>query len=222
MRYSSMSGQDRVSIFLPTQNDHFLEPKTKPYIPGTPLVDPSDFTEFIFPQSVSLPVIAESPVEYYPPTHPTPGLPATKRMSVSRLYYQLGQWLDFYTGDHTLSQRLRQLRSSSMSGTEPPAAPDLAKAREVIGERNIELFPQFGVTENWPPALFVHGTEDSRVPLSESEHLVGKLGAVGVENELIIVEGQEHAFDNMVPDAEREFGRIFDRAAAFLVQNLRK
>ena len=216
-----MSGQDTVPISHPMQNDHFLKPKTKPYLPDVPLVDPSDFTEFIFPQSMSLPIVAESPLEYYPPTHPTPGLPATKRMYIFRLYYQLGQWLDYYTGDHTLSQRLRQLLSSSTSGIEPPAAPGPAKAREVIGERNIELFPQFGVTEDWPPALFVHGTKDSRVPLSESKHLAEKLRAVGVENELIVVEGQEHVFD-CAPDVEMEFGRIFDRAAAFLIQNLRK
>ncbi|KAF9783255.1 Alpha/Beta hydrolase protein [Thelephora terrestris] len=202
-------------------NDQFLEPKTKPYIPNVPLVDPSGFAEFLFPQSMALPIIAESPVEYYPTTHPTPGLPATKRMQLSRLYYQLGQWLDYYTGDHTLSQRLRQLRSS---GTEPLLAPDPAKAGEVIGEKNIKLFPQFGVTENWPPTLLVHGTADSRVPFSESKHLAEQLTAVGVENELIVVDGREHAFDILVPaaEAEREFGRMFDRAVAFLVQRLRQ
>jgi len=89
------------------QNDHFLEPKTKPFLPNEPLLDPSDFSEFIFPQSTSIPVTAEFP--YYPPTHPTP---ETKRMYLFKLYYQLGEWLDYYTGDHTLSARLRQLRSS--------------------------------------------------------------------------------------------------------------
>ena len=203
------------------QNDNFLEPKTKPWIPGRGLVDPSDFTEFIFPQSASLPITTESPLEYYPPTHATPGLPATKRMYLTRLYYQLGQWLDYYTGDHTLSERLRQLRSSPPSGPELPSTIDLTKAREVIGEKNIGLFPQFGVTENWPRTLFVHGSKDAQVKLDESKHLAEKLKANGVESELIMVDGQGHTFD-YAPNAEGKFGKLFDRATKFLVQSLQK
>jgi acetyl esterase/lipase len=203
------------------KNDNYLEPKTKPFLPGRPLVDPSDFTEFIFPQSMSQPVTAESPLEYHPPTHSTPGLPATKRMYLTGLYYQLGEWLDYYTGDHTLSARLRQLRPSSpsTSGTEPPSVLDLTKAREVIGKKNIGLFPQFSVSGNWPPTLFVHGSEDSEVQLLESECLAEELKSVGAERELIVVEGQRHTFD-YTPNAEREFGRLFDQVTAFLVRNL--
>ena len=202
------------------QNDNYLEPKTEPFLPNKPLVDPSNLTEFIFPQSASLPTTAESPLEYYPATHPTPGLPATKRMYLTRLYYQFGEWLDYYTGDHTLSARLRQLRSSSSPQTESPSL-DLVEAREVIGEKDIRLFPQFGVTENWPPTFIVHGSEDKQVPLFESKHIMERLETVGVGRELVVMEGQGHSFD-YAPDAEREFGRLFDRAAAFLVRNLRR
>ena len=143
-------------------------------------------------------------------------------MYLTRLYYQLGEWLDYYTGDHTLSARLRSLRSSaSLSGTAQPSALDLARAREVVGEKNVGLFPQFGVTENWPPTFIVHGSEDSQVPLAESKHLMERLKAVGVESELKVVEGQGHSFD-YASDAERGFGGLFDRAAAFLVGNLRR
>ena len=98
---------------------------------------------------------------------------------------------------------------------------DLTRAREVIGEKNIGLFPQFGVTENWPPTLIVHGSEDSQVPVLESKHLTERLKAVGVESELVVVEGQGHTFD-YTSDAEREFERLFDRVAMVLVWNLRK
>ena len=98
---------------------------------------------------------------------------------------------------------------------------DLARAREVIGEKDIQLFPQFGVTESWPPTLIVHGSEDCQVPLFESKHIAERLGIVGVERELIVVEGQGHSFD-YASDAESEFGRVFDRAAAFLVRNLQE
>ena len=163
---------------------------------------------------MSLPVTAESPLEYYPSTHPTPGLPATKRMHLTELYYQLGEWLDYYTGDHTLSSRLRLLRSS-------PTPVDSSKAGEVIGEKNIRLFPQFGVTGNWPPTLFMHGSKDTQVQLHESEHLAERLRAARVENKLIVVVGRAHGFDYS-SNAEEKFGRLFDRAAAFLVQYLQK
>jgi hypothetical protein len=133
---------------------------------------------------MSLPITTESPLEYHPPTHPTPGLPATKRMYLTRLYYQLGEWLDYYTGDHTLSSRLRRLKSLSMEAT---STLEPTKAREVIEEKNIRLFPQFGVAGHWPPVLFLHGSEDTQVPIQESEHLAENLKAVGVENELIVV-----------------------------------
>ena len=99
---------------------------------------------------------------------------------------------------------------------------DPIKAREVIGEKNVGLFPQFGVAEDWPPTIFVHGAKDSQVLLSESEHLAEKLKSVGVENELIVVEGQEHAFDTRGSNVERKFGGLFNRATGFLVQRLRK
>jgi acetyl esterase/lipase len=184
------------------------------------MVEPSEFTEFLFPRSTSLPITVESPAEYYPPNHSTPGLPATKRMHIAELYYQVGEWLDYYTGDHTLSRRLRQLRSSPAS-TELPSILDPIKARELIGEKNLRLFPQFGVAGDWPPTFFLHGSEDKKVPLHESEHLAKKLKSLGVKNELVVVEGKDHGFDK-APDAEGEFGGLFDQAIAFLVQSLRK
>jgi len=141
-------------------------------------------------------------------------------MYLNRLYYQLGEWLDYYTGDHTLSARLRQLRPS-LSGAAPPSALDLTRARELIREQDVGLFPQFGVGEHWPSTLLVHGSEDKQVPILESKHLVERLKAVGVESELIVVEGQEHTFD-YASNAESEFGGLFDRAATFLVRNLRQ
>ena len=97
---------------------------------------------------------------------------------------------------------------------------DLVKAREVIGERYIGLFPQFGVAETWPPTFIVHGSEDKQVPLSESKHIAESLGKVGVERELVVVEGQGHSFD-YAPGAEGLFAGLFDQATAFLVRNLR-
>ena len=142
-------------------------------------------------------------------------------MYLTPLYYQLGEWLDYYTGDHTLSARLRPLLlSAPLSGTAQPPVLDLTRAREAIGEKNIGLFPQFGVTENWPPTFIVHGSKDILAPLPGSEYLTERLKAVGVKSELVVVDGQGHGFD-YTPDAEKEFGELLDQAAAFLVGNLR-
>lgn len=203
------------------QNDHLLEPKATAWVPGRSFLNPSDFAEFIFPQSMSLPITAESPVNQYPPPDPTTGDASTKRTHLTGLYYQLGEWLDYYTGDHTLSRRLRQLRPSQASPSIELPSIDPIKAREVIGENNIGLFPQFGVAGDWPPAFFLHGSEDYQVSVHQSQHLVEKLKDVGVEYKLVVVEGKGHGFD-YAPTAEGEFGGLFDEATAFLVRNLQK
>lgn len=91
---------------------------------------------------------------------------------------------------------------------------------EVIERKTSGLFPQFGVAENWPPTMFIHGAESSQVLLHESKHQAEKLKSLGVENELRVV--QKHVLMSLASDAVRWFGGLFDRAAGFLVQNLRK
>jgi acetyl esterase/lipase len=49
------------------------------------------------------------------------------------------------------------------------------------------------VTKDTPPYLLLHGTTDSQVPVSQSEKLYDTLQAAGVDSDLIILEGSEHA-----------------------------
>jgi dipeptidyl aminopeptidase/acylaminoacyl peptidase len=44
-----------------------------------------------------------------------------------------------------------------------------------------------------PPYMILHGTADTQVPVSESEMLYDALQKVGVDSDLIVFEGVEHA-----------------------------
>ena len=50
------------------------------------------------------------------------------------------------------------------------------------------------VSEDDPPILLIHGTEDKIVPFQQSEILISILGDKGVLNKLIVVEGFGHGF----------------------------
>ncbi|WP_010254549.1 alpha/beta hydrolase [Treponema primitia] len=60
------------------------------------------------------------------------------------------------------------------------------------------------VTKDTPPYLLLHGTADSQVPLSQSEKLYDVLQAAGVEADLIILEGSEHAEATFVQPEVKE------------------
>ncbi len=45
-----------------------------------------------------------------------------------------------------------------------------------------------------PPTLILHGDKDRVVPLDQSESLHAQLDALGIENELLIIPGADHAF----------------------------
>jgi len=51
------------------------------------------------------------------------------------------------------------------------------------------------VTKGDAPMLILHGTADTTTPLSGSQRFAEKLEEVGVEHQLVIVEGAPHSFD---------------------------
>ncbi|KAF5344884.1 hypothetical protein D9758_011563 [Tetrapyrgos nigripes] len=194
---------------------HYLFPKDKPFMSGRPLVDPSKLKEFLHPISSSQ-IIVESPLAFHPPTATTPAIPANPRMLVSLAYLQLGVYLDYYTGEFEPSLSLT-LRAAAEKGATHE------ELYELIPGRHRPLFPVFHIDENFPPTFFMHGTADTAVPLSESEHLyqlLKKAGGKAGESTIRKPEGQDHFFDIFVPGIEDKFGDTFDEAVEFLKKYL--
>ncbi|KAL0069115.1 hypothetical protein AAF712_003801 [Marasmius tenuissimus] len=92
---------------------------------------------------------------------------------------------------------------------------------ETIDSKHLGLFPSLNVRSDWPSTLFVHGAEDSAVPVAESQYLHELLLKQGVASELVIVEGKEHSFD-YEPGSEDTHRALFDRIARFLDEQLTK
>ncbi|EPQ50964.1 alpha/beta-hydrolase [Gloeophyllum trabeum ATCC 11539] len=208
----------------------YLAVKTEPFFRGREMLDPASFGQYTYPKMQSgrksgsprsgdeEAMISDSPLAYHPATSPTPGYPASPRMQLTRLYLQLGVFLDYYTGCHepSLSAQLREALTSSSDDD----AHLEAHMRSLIPDEHLCLFPQFDSLNEWPPALLVHGTSDTADKIRESEHLHALLQGAGVDVILKQVEGEEHSFDYQA-DAEERFGRImFDDVAEFLVKRL--
>ena len=82
---------------------------------------------------------------------------------------------------------------------------DEAKILE-IGRK---ISPIYFVNAESPPTLIMHGDQDTRVPLQQSESIVEKLKAAGVEASLVVKPGQKHGWPNMYPDVV-QFADWFD------------
>jgi acetyl esterase/lipase len=145
-------------------------------------------------------------------------------MLLTRLYLQLGQFLDYYTGEHepSLSVAMREILNSQKPAFDGDNDVEhIAQSmRQVIPERHHILFPQFGVTSDWPPTLLWHGALDTAVPVHESCYMKTLLDGAGVPGvQLVVIEGQEHNFD-YEPKAEARYGKQFDLVADFLKARL--
>jgi acetyl esterase/lipase len=89
---------------------------------------------------------------------------------------------------------------------------DLTTARRT----HLRASPLYWVTPNAAPTLCIHGTKDPYVHHEQSEWLVEKLKAAGVEAELVLLDGAGHGFKGA--DAERAEKAMLD----FLARHLKK
>ena len=64
------------------------------------------------------------------------------------------------------------------------------------------------MTKKAAPTLCIHGTNDDLVALEQSEFIVDKLKAAGVEAKLVVMKGAGHGFE----------GEDYDRADAAMVK----
>ncbi len=76
--------------------------------------------------------------------------------------------------------------------------------------------PIRNVTDEYPPTLLIHGTEDTDVPYSESKNMAEKLARSGVSHEFITVSGAAHGLSGA---SSEETSRIASRAVAFVRTN---
>ncbi|KAI5836279.1 alpha/beta-hydrolase [Schizophyllum commune Tattone D] len=177
---------------------HYLTPKTEPFFRGRELLDPDSFADFLHPRAGRLSPISVSPLAYHPNDSSTPGYPANPRMQLARLYLQMGNFLDYYTGQHepSLSAALLELNGEVSNEDAVPA-------------QHRRLFPQFNVSSPWPPTLICHGENDTAVPLAESVCLRDLLHEAGAPVNLRVITGREHSFD-YAPGVEDELGGVFE------------
>ncbi|HUW61029.1 MAG TPA: alpha/beta hydrolase [Candidatus Bathyarchaeia archaeon] len=80
-----------------------------------------------------------------------------------------------------------------------------------------EVSPVSHVTAGAPPILTFIGTEDPLVPVAQAQTFHDALEQAGVEEELVIVEGQDHDRENINHD-----DKAFERMYAFFDKHLKK
>jgi len=189
---------------------HFLSPKTRHFFRGLEILDPARFSEFLYPASSSLAPIAQSPPRFTPGP---PSMPLNLRQPLTRLWLQLGTYLDYWTGLHEPSI------SEALRGLLPAEDEDISVADATLAAAlplsQHALFPQLLVNSEWPPVLFIHGSEDSAVLPQSSRAMHTRLLHSKVQSSLRIVEGSEHSFD-LGSGAEEAFGELFNEAVEFL------
>ena len=153
-----------MELTLLLQTPHYLTPKTEPFFRGRELLDPDSFADFLHPRAERLPPISASPLAYHPNDSARPGYPANPRMQLARLYLQMGNFLDYYTGQHepSLSAALRD-----------------TPHEDAVPAQHRRLFPQFNVSASWPSTLICHGESDTAVPVAESVYLRDSLHEAG-------------------------------------------
>jgi acetyl esterase/lipase len=78
--------------------------------------------------------------------------------------------------------------------------------------------PVRNLTEDFPPTLLIHGTEDTDVPADESKNMAAALARANVTHELLLLDGVGHGFGGATPDQVAAAER---RVADFLMARLR-
>ncbi|KAF9061431.1 Alpha/Beta hydrolase protein [Rhodocollybia butyracea] len=210
---------------------HYYTLKHSIFFRGREILDPALFTEFLYPACVSPSSlsVADSPNTYFPPDSPSdvtaipgslnntgpPGFPSNRRMFLGRLYLQLGEFLDYYTGEHEpgLSAALRKEAENHQKDDSKPISEILSN---LIPEKHRHLFPSLCTAySSWSPVYFFHGSLDSAALLQESLDLHDLLTKAGIQSVMSIADGMEHSFDYQ-PNADEVHKKEFDKIGRWL------
>lgn len=175
------------------------------------MLDPNKFSEYLTPQSGALEYLSSSPFKYHLQDSPFPGYPANPRMQLPRLYMQLGNYLDYYTGQHNPSLSASVRLKLDPLGTE--------RDRAELAELHRPIFPQLAIVDQFPPCFLLHGTVDTAVKIAESRNMHRLLKSQGRISVLHEVEDEEHSFD-YAPGSDMKHAELFSTVVQFLREHL--
>lgn len=82
---------------------------------------------------------------------------------------------------------------------------DLKRYKPVVDEAKIleigrKISPVTHVSADDPPTLIIHGDADFLVPIQQSQEILAKLKAAGVETQLVVKKGAGHGWPDLVKD----------------------
>ncbi|KAK4703236.1 hypothetical protein P7C70_g2985, partial [Phenoliferia sp. Uapishka_3] len=156
-------------------SDFWVKPHTEPFAKlGGPL-------QPLFPSIAPfLPIIDRSPTA--PPITET-SVDPTKEVRIHYLSWllQTGEFTDLLTGEKGLGAKLEKLEKEERGGA-------------LSAEARV-LYPALVADKSFPPTFLLHGAEDSLILADESRNMAAILKGLGVEHELVIIPGVDHAFD---------------------------
>lgn len=152
-----------------------LDPASSRYIePGTPLRAPiADLPVAL--DEIDIAVNSGKAIDGYAfPTSP----PTDQRFRWIRALHQAAKYPDLLTRTPGLAAQI------------------VERGADAIPERYRTLFPvSFGLKEDFPPTVLLHGDDDVLVGLDQSTSVAERMLPLGIDVHLEIAEGQGHGFD---------------------------
>lgn len=100
------------------------------------------------------------------------------------------------------------------------AWPQAVSGYEPISQREklLPYCPAYNVTPDYPPALLLHGDQDTDVPYEQSVQMAEALDQRGIQHRLVTVKGGGHGFDGDEKDPQVQ--RVWEIVVEFLRQKL--
>jgi acetyl esterase/lipase len=87
--------------------------------------------------------------------------------------------------------------------THEPVRVFLGDAASAPADHAVAASPVHHVTNDDPPVLLLHGSDDAWVPLGQSVRMAAALASAGVPHRLIVVEAARHGFEALVEYPQR-------------------
>ncbi|ORY53990.1 Alpha/Beta hydrolase protein [Leucosporidium creatinivorum] len=174
--------------------EHYFKPKTAPFSNNQPLIEDSSIFNSITNAPPSTRIVRTGVDHEKEP-----------RLRYFSWLLQEGTFLDVLTGEPGLSKQLLTLPAEERQAAIPTISAD--------------LFPQLAPsTSDFPPMISVHGTGDEAVLVEESRAFAEQVRKVGVDVELIELEGANHAFDLGYKSSKEHAG--LEKVVPFLLKHL--